>query len=536
MLIKAASLITAIFLAIQPPIHPASVNTVEVYVGDGSAASCTEAALNTAIDKVNATNDAVRIRFNCGASPVKINITSAKQITGHHVGVLEGAGLITLDASKRSRHFLIQYQGELIINDMTLINGQSSDEGGSIQVGGSGILNVNNVSFTNNTSLFTSNSYGYCGGGGAIAFLGSYPSSIVSSHFTGNNAKSGGAVYILTSNISILNSDFSQNTAQHTLINSKDCGGGGAIFIDGAKNGGKIDLLNNTYSGNQTNMAGGAVFAHLYGADQLTIDHSSFAQNQAVFQPSPSGDPASGNGGGIWFDGHNTNDAPIFNGTVSLTNSTFSKNHADYKGGAIYAWDAPINLTNLTIDSNTAQNSYPGVTAYAHGDGGGIAIGTTSIKPTTKITNVTLRNNTAGHSGDAIEALNGAAPSIQLANTILVNTLAKGSSGTGIMCSSSFNDLGGNIQYQANASGANCSGKILVANPDTDTLKDNGGPTLTVAILRDSPAKDHAVASACPGADQRGYKRVDNCDSGAFEFGAEPFRPSHWAYLPFVKR
>jgi hypothetical protein len=50
-------------------------------------------------------------------------------------------------------------------------------------------------------------------------------------------------------------------------------------------------------------------------------------------------------------------------------------------------------------------------------------------------------------------------------------------------------------------------------------LADNGGPTLTHALIASSPAIDAAGAGACPAVDQRGVTRPPGagCDSGSFE-------------------
>ncbi|MCP4657673.1 MAG: hypothetical protein GY856_19885, partial [bacterium] len=58
-------------------------------------------------------------------------------------------------------------------------------------------------------------------------------------------------------------------------------------------------------------------------------------------------------------------------------------------------------------------------------------------------------------------------------------------------------------------------------------LADNGGPTMTHALLRGSPALDTALDAECPAADQRGAPRprprdgdgdgVASCDVGAYE-------------------
>ncbi|MDW8255368.1 MAG: choice-of-anchor Q domain-containing protein, partial [Chloroflexota bacterium] len=54
-------------------------------------------------------------------------------------------------------------------------------------------------------------------------------------------------------------------------------------------------------------------------------------------------------------------------------------------------------------------------------------------------------------------------------------------------------------------------------------LANNGGPTLTRALLPGSPAIN-AATDTCPPTDQRGVLRpVDGaCDAGAYEYGAKP--------------
>jgi hypothetical protein len=68
----------------------------------------------------------------------------------------------------------------------------------------------------------------------------------------------------------------------------------------------------------------------------------------------------------------------------------------------------------------------------------------------------------------------------------------------------------------------------------SEMLADNGGPTLTHALMPGSRAIDHAHSitppifdfffGGCPETDQRGFLRPDKfkCDTGAFELGASP--------------
>jgi hypothetical protein len=67
-------------------------------------------------------------------------------------------------------------------------------------------------------------------------------------------------------------------------------------------------------------------------------------------------------------------------------------------------------------------------------------------------------------------------------------------------------------------------GDQVGVDPLIGQLLDNGGKTLTHALLSGSPAMDAADISACPPADQRGAPRPygTGCDVGAFEAGAAP--------------
>jgi len=60
-----------------------------------------------------------------------------------------------------------------------------------------------------------------------------------------------------------------------------------------------------------------------------------------------------------------------------------------------------------------------------------------------------------------------------------------------------------------------CADSILMADPQLESIGDNGGVTETMALPTGSPAIN--VSDECPETDQRGFPRVDRCDAGAFE-------------------
>jgi hypothetical protein len=122
--------------------------------------------------------------------------------------------------------------------------------------------------------------------------------------------------------------------------------------------------------------------------------------------------------------------------------------------------------------------------------------------------------------GDAIRLESGI---VNLRASVLDNAAASDN------CNVQINSLGSNVADDATCF-SNAGSDKAVANVLLGPLKDNGGPTQTLALLPGSPAIDAVVGTCVVDVDQRGFDRpVDGdhngavvCDSGAFEFGAEP--------------
>ncbi|MGH7885179.1 MAG: choice-of-anchor Q domain-containing protein, partial [Thermodesulfobacteriota bacterium] len=218
---------------------------------------------------------------------------------------------------------------------------------------------------------------------------------------------------------------------------------------------------------NETTISGGLVNAGgigNYGGGIYIIDGTLTITNSTI-----SGNTTNDDGGGIYLN----------DGTVTITNSTISGNTADDEGGGIYINDGTVTITNSTISGNSANN-----------DGGGIYIDNDTA--TVSITNSIVSGNTAADSGD--------------------NCYNDG--GT-------INDNGNNLSNDGTCNFSGDNNPSINLGP----LADNGGPTLTHALLSGSSAIDtgnDAVCNASPvnGEDQRGISRpqLNSCDIGAFEF------------------
>jgi beta-glucanase (GH16 family) len=168
-------------------------------------------------------------------------------------------------------------------------------------------------------------------------------------------------------------------------------------------------------------------------------------------------------------------------GNATIVNSTFSGNVSTaWHGGGIFHTDGQLTVTNSTFSGNVA----PGGTAS------GILVATFGAPA-----NATLTNN-------VLEGLGGAfACAIEGGGAATIT-----SGGHNVISDGSCNPNGT----------TDLSSTDALLGP----LADNGGPTLTHALLSGSPAIDHADATACPPTDQRGIVRPQGagCDSGSFEF------------------
>jgi len=143
------------------------------------------------------------------------------------------------------------------------------------------------------------------------------------------------------------------------------------------------------------------------------------------------------------------------------------------------------------------------------------------------LNNDTVTANDASFEGGGIETDGPATGAFtSMSNTILALNLAPDAAdcagNSGNSPSAGFNLFGDTTGCAL----ALMSSDIVGADPMFDTnLKDNGGATLTLAILAGSPpqdagnpAADDGVGNHCTAQDQRGNSRVGRCDIGAYEF------------------
>jgi len=318
-------------------------------VGNGTAASCTETALENAL---LLGGDLV---FNCGTNPITIKITREK-VLGKN-GSLDGRSKITLDGQGWMRIFFqnkdqVNNGMSFTLKNMTLTNGRSTGQGptvgGCIYVRQS-TLEVINVTFSNCKATDF---------GGAIR---SYKATVIAtnSNFVNNRAYMGAAIFSDAGNIYTIinNSKFTGNVSDKN---------GGAVCVMGSPltiMGSLFD--NNTVTGNTTEIypgLGGAVYAQK--SIPVKVGNSIFSNNKGFA------------GGGMMID-------EASNG--SITNTSFLSNSASVRGGGLDTFKSVVLVTNGTFINN-----------FGNEMGGGLDNGKDNTMTVNKSTFVNNRSNGSG--------------------------------------------------------------------------------------------------------------------------------------------
>jgi len=303
--------------------------------------------------------------------------------------------------------------------------------------------------------------------------------------------------------------------AAHTAIDGGGrvtISGGQAVGVFAVRSGVRFGARNLTIADGAASQGGGIY--NYFGA--LTLTNSTVSGNSALTS-----------GGGIYNEG----------GEATLTNCTLSGNSAHRctgswcaEGGGIYnGYGGTATLTNCTLSGNSAA-------VVDRRSSGGIA-----NHATLTLTNCTLSGNSGGIVNDCFCAFGscGCAP-FRLTNTVLAEPAGLT---CGVLWEGQLVYLGGdqNGAYSIdgghnliNDADGSCgltdgvNGNIVgVDDPRLGPLRDNGGPTQTIALLPDSPAIDAGDPVVCAnppvnGLDQRGYVRLGagsaNCSIGAYEY------------------
>ena len=263
-------------------------------VGNGSPASCTEAALDAALAAGGS------VTFDCGPDPVTITVTSQKTVTNHTS--IDGGNLVALSSGVSTSVLGIDAGATATIMNLAITSADMAQNGAG-GIYNAGTLNAINCIFFGIRNMSN----------GAIANSGTFSASNCT--FSGNRADGSGGAIDNYGTVNLANSTFSGNSAG---------GVGGAIY-----NAGMLTVTGNTFSNNMSGAEGGAIDNYA----TMDVTNSTFSSNRSM-----------GTGGAInsW-------------GTTAVTSTNFAENRADSgSGNAISVLLGTVILTNTTIHSSAA--------------------------------------------------------------------------------------------------------------------------------------------------------------------------------------
>jgi len=293
--------------------QPADTSNPTTVVGTGTAASCTFSALQTAVTLGGV------ITFNCGSGAVTIPITATMNLPTTKNTVIDGGKKVTLDGGHAVQ--------TLSFNSS---NFQANNNG----------LTLQHIAIVNGKSTPTE-------------VIPTAPAPCSQGYDDGE----GGALFMRDGNLTVIDCIFTGNQAAQLGPDT----GGGAIYIEGSKNGAVI--VGSTFTNNSGANAGaiGSLFA------ELDIYNSLFTNNTAT-----------GNGA-------NTDDASM----CSVINNGQNEVGSGGNGGAIYG---DGNSFNITLCGDAVLNNAAGTKAF----GGGLFFTSDNMQGVLTITDTTMTGNTGG--------------------------------------------------------------------------------------------------------------------------------------------
>jgi hypothetical protein len=424
-------------------------------------------------------------------------------------------------------------QGDLTLTGVTVSHNRSPAGGGLDNLGkatlvgctfadntgsfGGGILNVGTATLQD--CSFVDNTAGHYGGG--IENYGA--ATLVGCSFVGNTAGDGAGggfagnenLFVPSKSSVLINCSFIDNT-------SGGFGGGLALFVS---DGGPHQVVDCVFRDNRAAAGGGGLDLEGFNSPTVTatvtgcliegnsdvasadvgggaggglsVSEIAVTVTDCIIRNNSAGGVAVGGVGGGVFNG----------GTLTMTGVTISGNSAGSQGGGL-SLSGTTTLTDCTISGNSANQ------------GGGLLM---FGRANTALVACTVSGNSAttpgGGGGLYSYPYYGYDPRVTLTDTIVAGNRASDGA------SDFARDYVGPVTGSYNLIGTGGSGGLTaaghnllnVADPGLTPLGDYGGPTQTVALQPNSPARHAGTAVSGVTTDQRGFSLDRPVDIGAFQ-------------------
>lgn len=492
----------------------------------GAIASEANLTLNQMVIANNAADSGGALSVSLGET--QIIASELTRNTARRGGAIHSNGDLTISQSEVSNNSAAWYGGGIVLNNGTLTIKQESliSNNSSVREGGGIYSDRSDSEVTILDSTISGNSAVQRGGGvfighGVLTVSGS---TISDNSTTGDSAVGGGIALRYTESL-IEDSVISNNSTHGSSAP------GGGIYSRSP-----ITITASQIIGNSTNgdfSPGGGVFVSVLGGTSTLTDVTIH------------GNSSTGPGGGVYNSTFTLRivaamvapaptESEVFSGQIAIYDSTISDNHSESIGGGWFiGGNRDALLSNSTISSNTANDS-----------GGGVYSSSPASARFQHATIAYNRSNVDGISNDSGGGVFLSQGTLELDHTIVARNSAFLSVGSdlsgllGAVITPRYSLIGNNSvsglteapvgSPDAHGNLIGGSGSRQDINPRLGPLQDNGGPTMTHALLPDSPAINAGDPEFTPPpeTDQRGlpFERVSDgrIDIGAFEFGAVP--------------
>ena len=433
-----------------------------------------------------------------GCSDALVQFTTGVTLTGQELTwegekplALRGEGRTdtTIDAASQSRavHMTSPTPAQLTVQDLTITGGAAdNDGGGGILTNGSLVIEESGILSNNSPTV---------GGGlsaqGAVTITDSLVSNNSVIRSSSGDASGGGIRTV--GNLTATNSTFTNNTVHNT--EAGDAWGGG-LSVEGAT----LTMHDSQVSGNAAIADDGSAVASGGGA---------FATRGDI-----SGSTVSGN---LAQSGYRAVGSGLILGDVSsVEKTTVTENVGQGSNveGSLKSEGGTLSITNSTVTDNEANATSLASAGVVTTDGLEVAFST-------------LANNHVGTGTPSGRDLNGGNQQITLKASVVANEDGGSCALLTLKVASTYN---------ATTTGDTSCGIQSSSNPVTgtwaqlglDQLRNNGGPTKTMALLENSvlsgviPNATGTTILGAGGTDQRGVIRSDGGSPGnLFAIGAE---------------
>ncbi|MBV9309300.1 MAG: hypothetical protein JOZ73_00620, partial [Solirubrobacterales bacterium] len=470
-----------------------------------------------------------------------------------------GVRALTVSGERRSRVFVIPNSSKVRISSLTITNGfvhgsdgKRTDNGGSVE--GGAVLNRGSLTL-DAVEVSASKAEGGSGGNGW-----SFYSAGSGGNGTGGGIFSSGSLALTQTLVvgNVAHGGFGGDAGtRYGHAGEGGNGAGGGLFAQGP-----LTVTGSRIAGNRTGGGEGGADTYLEGRDRrggtasgagimssgakATINSSTIETNTAQGGPGPFAGHAYG--GGIRSNG-GTSELEVTSSTIT---GNLVKGGNGYRkeprpvyvrGGGIFNEQRPLVVLRSAVYANAVERDR-GANDYSIIAGGGIA---NSAGGNLMLTLSTITRNRA-EVGGGIDSREGASRAAATSDTVAANeaqsngganvanfdgqmtfrnTIVAAPNGSATNCTGQrFTSLGFNLE-QGNSCGFNHAADKPNSNPALGPLQNNGGPTRTMSIAKNSPATDQGVSAELT-ADQRGMQRPvvfgiprppggDGSDIGAFE-------------------